>query len=289
MIISRKNKGFTIIELLVVVSMIGLLSSVIVASVSPARAKARDAKRVAEVRQLDLAVNMYKADHDNAVPNLAKVSGGGCGYDKTNNFSNCIARSGDNASGSAWSEFMNEISPYMKTLPSSLNGIDYVYIAPAAMGVGADASSYQVSTRLESRDIMVGYTTSSNGLLSVPSYNASAIGSIDIKVNGVDGPYTVSSNNRKLYVTWAGNNLISCNVSTNDPQLSSSFVGSVNPIAGSVNINFADNYSSTFTLTINCVKSSGGQISDSAAVQVLPATETIDTTPIDGGVPVIEP
>lgn len=54
-----RSRGFTLIELLVVIAIIGLLSSVVLASLNTARGKARDAKRMAELDQLQLALEMY--------------------------------------------------------------------------------------------------------------------------------------------------------------------------------------------------------------------------------------
>ena len=54
-----KKQGFTLIELLVVISIIGLLSSVVLASLNSTRVKARDTKRVSEVRQLQTALQLY--------------------------------------------------------------------------------------------------------------------------------------------------------------------------------------------------------------------------------------
>lgn len=48
----NNRKGFTLIEMLVVVAIIGLLSSVVVVGVGGAREKARDTKRIADVRQI---------------------------------------------------------------------------------------------------------------------------------------------------------------------------------------------------------------------------------------------
>jgi len=57
-----KNKGFTLIELLVVVAIIGLLSTMAVVALNGARKKSRDAIRVADVKQIQTALEMYMMD-----------------------------------------------------------------------------------------------------------------------------------------------------------------------------------------------------------------------------------
>jgi prepilin-type N-terminal cleavage/methylation domain-containing protein len=54
------RRGFTLVELLVVIAIIGLLSTVAVVSLSSARAKARDTKRLADMRQIMTALELYK-------------------------------------------------------------------------------------------------------------------------------------------------------------------------------------------------------------------------------------
>ena len=58
----KKNKGFTLIELLVVIAIIGLLSTLAVVALNSARAKSRDAKRVADVKQIQTALELYMND-----------------------------------------------------------------------------------------------------------------------------------------------------------------------------------------------------------------------------------
>ncbi len=60
-------KGFTLVELLVVIAIIGLLSTVAVVSLNSARTKSRDAKRVADVKQIQTALELYFND-TNAYP-----------------------------------------------------------------------------------------------------------------------------------------------------------------------------------------------------------------------------
>jgi|TARA_Y100000310_G_scaffold345866_1_gene471949 prepilin-type N-terminal cleavage/methylation domain-containing protein len=56
---SSTKKGFTLIELLVVIAIIGILSSVVLASLNSARQKSRDAKRISDIKQLQLALELY--------------------------------------------------------------------------------------------------------------------------------------------------------------------------------------------------------------------------------------
>ena len=53
------KKGFTLIELLVVIAIIALLSTLSVVALNSARAKARDARRVSDIKQIRTALEMY--------------------------------------------------------------------------------------------------------------------------------------------------------------------------------------------------------------------------------------
>lgn len=57
------KKGFTLIELLVVVALIALLSSVILASLSSVKAKARDARRIQDINTLEKTLAFYNSDN----------------------------------------------------------------------------------------------------------------------------------------------------------------------------------------------------------------------------------
>lgn len=56
------QRAFTLIELLLVIAIIGILSSVVLASLNGARAKARDGERLRELRQLQVALENYRVD-----------------------------------------------------------------------------------------------------------------------------------------------------------------------------------------------------------------------------------
>lgn len=54
----KNKKGFTLIELLVVIAIIGLLSTLAVVALTSARQKARDSKRVSDMKQLQTAMEL---------------------------------------------------------------------------------------------------------------------------------------------------------------------------------------------------------------------------------------
>ena len=55
----RHQRGFTLIELLVVIAIIGVLATVVLASLNNARRKSRDARRVTDLKQIALALELY--------------------------------------------------------------------------------------------------------------------------------------------------------------------------------------------------------------------------------------
>jgi type II secretion system protein G len=70
-----KQKGFTLIELLVVVAIIGVLATIVLSSLSNARAQARDARRVSEMKNLETALEMYYLDNNGYPPMFANTYG----------------------------------------------------------------------------------------------------------------------------------------------------------------------------------------------------------------------
>lgn len=78
----KSNKGFTLIELLVVIAIIGLLSTLAVVALNSARQKSRDSKRVADVKQIQTALELYFADNNYYPTAASAITLGSASYTK---------------------------------------------------------------------------------------------------------------------------------------------------------------------------------------------------------------
>lgn len=105
------SKGFTLLELLVVISIIGLLATVIINSVNVARQKARDAERIKTVQEIRKAIELYFSDFGYYPPLLTTPANVG----RTLGTVVCPGLGGATIIGDAgWCDLMTAIAPYYK-------------------------------------------------------------------------------------------------------------------------------------------------------------------------------
>jgi general secretion pathway protein G len=108
------TKGFTLLELLVVISLIGLLTAIAAVNFQSTNQRARDGKRQADLEQMRTALEIARADSaDNTYPT---------------NLNNLVTGS------------------YLPSLPADPKSFSYVY-APAA-----DYRTYSLCAHLEKGD-----------------------------------------------------------------------------------------------------------------------------------------
>lgn len=125
------NRGFTLIELLVVISIIGLLASVVMASLIPARGKARDVRRLTDMNTIQTALEMYVSSH-NSYPSSNNGNWESTGYDATAGvgFLQALVSDGELPSGG-----LKESNPSLNTATGN-----YAYYLYSAGSNGCSAS-----------------------------------------------------------------------------------------------------------------------------------------------------
>jgi len=97
------TRAFTLVELLVVIAIIALLTAIIISNLASSRAKARDAKRVSDLGNIQLALELY-FDRCKQYPNT--ISG-----DLTGIHNNCPTDSGGNP--------LVTLATYISQIPST--------------------------------------------------------------------------------------------------------------------------------------------------------------------------
>lgn len=118
------TRGFTLIELLVVISIISLLSSVVLASLNSARARARDAQRSSDVRQMQLALELYR-NTNGGYPSSYLCGSVVMGP----NWCNSVDTT-------SWNNFQAFLAPYISKVPNDPSPIS------GSWGAGGGAYSY---------------------------------------------------------------------------------------------------------------------------------------------------
>lgn len=148
------KKGFTLVELLVVITILGILSSIGLNSFTSSQKKARDAQRKTNLKQIADALETYYNDKGEYPADDDAGSINGCGEDAEET---CV-----------WgaSSFQNTTTGtvYMIQLPQdSTLGLSYYYESFTNAGVN---NQYQLYARLENtQDISISKDASDNPLV----------------------------------------------------------------------------------------------------------------------------
>lgn len=100
---SKYTKGFTIVELMVVIVVIAILASIVIVAYNTAQPAARDAERKADLHSIAEAIALYRQKYGNDIQ-----TGSGCG-------------AGGNGSG-----WFNYQGSYPKTILSCLTDVGYL-------------------------------------------------------------------------------------------------------------------------------------------------------------------
>lgn len=177
---NTRSRGFSLIELLVVVAIFSLLSSLVLATTRDAKTRSQDATRISDMRQMVNALELYFASN-NQYPNI-------------DNASSLDASCTGNA---AWQSLETQLSEYIVALPCDPTGVDvYEYDADS----GDSYTTFGVRARLQ-HSSNASVTANDGGFSSVhiemgeqPSYCSSAYVGADSQWLSAGGNLCVGGN-----------------------------------------------------------------------------------------------
>jgi general secretion pathway protein G len=107
----KKQSGFTIVELLIVIVVIGILAAITIVAYNGIQSKARDTARITKVKDIAKAIELYYADNGKYPPILdGQGRESTCGS-QTDNWGHCDRNK----------ILSDSVAPYMKIDPTSLS------------------------------------------------------------------------------------------------------------------------------------------------------------------------
>ncbi|MDR1281329.1 MAG: type II secretion system GspH family protein [Opitutaceae bacterium] len=80
---SLSTNEFTLIELLAVITIIGILAGLVFAGIQKSRKSARNAHCISNLRQIGMSVNLYVSDYNGRIPGPFQTDQQSCEVDKT--------------------------------------------------------------------------------------------------------------------------------------------------------------------------------------------------------------
>jgi prepilin-type N-terminal cleavage/methylation domain-containing protein len=150
-------RAFTLVELIVVIAIIAILTGIILTSLTGSKAKGRDAQRVSDIGQIQLALELYfDRCHSYPLPDTSHTLGSGSYVD-----SSMLTQACPNVSGVTFGLYTSQIA----TPPAGANQPAYDYYVNSS----SNPTDYILHATLEGVS-----SASANSLVNnVPSYGQS--------------------------------------------------------------------------------------------------------------------
>lgn len=168
---NRKPRGFTIVELLIVIVVLGILAAITIVAYSGIQQRARDSQRQNDMSELTKVLELYYTDNGRYPPTSASCNAAGLnGWATTADASGC------------WATFISYFKPYMGSGsiidPShQINVVDlaiYNSLNYSITTYYCGGQTYYIRYLTEGAQSPIGIRGSAGGCTGMPTYSADA-------------------------------------------------------------------------------------------------------------------
>lgn len=104
---TRKNKGFTLVEILIVVVILGILAAIVIPQFSDASTQSKKSSCQSSLQSLRSQIQLFKIEHNDTPPALATFR------------ADMITKTERDSAATAGDDSGNEVGPYIQEVPSN--------------------------------------------------------------------------------------------------------------------------------------------------------------------------
>jgi general secretion pathway protein G len=102
---TNKNSGFTLVEILIVVVILGILAAIVIPQFSQASLEAREASLISNLQTMRSQIELYKVQHLEVLPTVANLD--------------TLMTSVTDIDGNPWAAPATAYGPYMRVIPDN--------------------------------------------------------------------------------------------------------------------------------------------------------------------------
>jgi len=139
----KARKGFTLVEILIVVIILGILAAIVIPQFSSASDDARQSSLVSDLQTLRSQLELYKVQHLDHYPDVKSADSGATWTADTGNFAARLTGTTDCYGQTSGSDF----GPYLQKIPTNpFNSLNTIRVDGADAGANTHGWRFDTST-----------------------------------------------------------------------------------------------------------------------------------------------
>jgi general secretion pathway protein G len=115
----RAKSGFTLVEILIVVVILGILAAIVIPQFTGASTEAKESALVSDLQSIRSQIELYKIQHNDILPGEILLTGGSVQAATAITFVNALTLKTDQYGNVGTDTLVNRFGPYMQKLPEN--------------------------------------------------------------------------------------------------------------------------------------------------------------------------